>query len=156
MNVYKIDAVNYFNKIENATNTNVITEKKEVQIKEAMHQLINKYNIKERNIISLGSQHGYEEMWFYRNYNRITLSDISTNAILLQSIKEINTNNLIDFIIGDCYDLPSLNRKWNVVFASCLPVPLILDDISFSNRFLKLINEILSDKGLFIVQQNSL
>jgi len=92
----------------------------EGMIEATIRQLVTKYEIKNKNIFSIGSGLAFEEYWFYKFGNNLVLLDIDEPKILEKvCIDSMNSNGNITYIIDDVYNFDNYDvRKFDVVYVS--------------------------------------
>jgi len=121
--------------------------------KEAMLELIGKYDLKNKKILSIGALFGFEEYYFSLNECVLTLIDKDQYAMRhLKTLKPSNTPTLT-YIFGDLRDL-ILEDEWDVIYVSCLPGAVLWEnDQRISNALMKYICN-MKEGGLFICKSN--
>lgn len=180
-NLYHVDYEGYYNGL----NDDVYFSSNKIKVKEAMNQLIQRYNIFEKEVLSIGSSFGFEKYWFYKNRCGLTLVDIDESNNIKPYISKIplsNDENNLKFYLGDAYEfIKCANQKYDICYYSGFTVDelrrgeiqrknifkIILSRLgvrvnkwpSNENIFCELVleinNNLLKEGGLFIVQSYS-
>jgi len=70
--IFEINCEKYYNGY--FSDKNFELDKKKVEI--PMQQLISHFEIKNKQVLSIGAWKGHEEYWFYKNGCKLTLVDI--------------------------------------------------------------------------------
>ena len=84
----------------------------------AVGQLVRRYGIRNKSILSLGSRFGREEYWFSRFANRLTLIDVDEkNAVQIEPMLKAAAAGPMRYIIGDAARVP-LSAPFDVLFLS--------------------------------------
>lgn len=76
-------------------------------VEKPIGQLIDKYAIRGKRILSIGSWTGHEEYWFWKAGNQLVLADLDGGNVIeayLQSLPEKKDDGLV-YIIGDAFGL---------------------------------------------------
>ncbi len=152
MVIYKLDGKKYFERliVLESTDTRTIEE-----VKSSMNQLITRFNLQGKSVISIGTKYGHEEYWLYKVGCTLTLLDNGFNVLLKESVKETKDtdNKDLTYIIGDIHDVvKGKTEKYDVIYTSGLPDPVLWDgENGFSDVMFECIEKFL-DKGLFICQ----
>ena len=116
---YLINIQSYYSN----TNNNIIGQdkgfvsKKNILLTEkAMKGLIERYSIKNKSILSLGSGEAFEEYWFYQYGCNLVLNDIDSSGKIeahLQSIKHKDIKNSLTYYICDALEMIEDNYDSN-------------------------------------------
>lgn len=106
--------------------------------REPMNQLIEKYNLKSKKILSIGSAAGFEEYWFYKNDCTLTLLDYDEGNILESYLKKIPTKeneDVLTYIIDDANNFRKyLTEKFDAIYFSGF-TPNILANRSIYQKY---------------------
>lgn len=90
--------------------------------KEPMNQLISRFNINSKTVLSVGSGLAFEEFWFYKSNCKLTLIDLDQHGSFSNELKKIlhtKSNNTLRYITDDANNLKEyLDEKFNVVYFS--------------------------------------
>lgn len=87
------------------------------RIREAVDQLVRRYGLKDKPILSLGSRFGREEYWLAKlGGNRLTLVDIDEQNDLQPILQKAESGDL-RYFIGDAAHLPD-DEQFDVLFLS--------------------------------------
>lgn len=117
-----------------------------------MNQVINRFDLSGKSILSIGAGLGYEEYWFYKAQCKLTLLDIGYNHILRQT-KEEEEPSLI-YIVGDIYEVvKEFEDNYDLLYIAGMHRDMIYNKnkTGFSDLIFECIERFL-DKGLFICQ----
>lgn len=113
---FELDAETYFERVLPA-------EQRDVQ-KEAMEQIIERYRLRGRSVLSLGPGLGMQEYWLHKAGCRITCLDIDehnslTSAFDLALAGEPPPNRPLTYYLGDISDVqPTLPEGFETLFVS--------------------------------------
>ncbi len=113
MTIYQVDADSYFKNLEqylkdfsdpkmgySHSNSRKVCE-------DTMNQLIKKYKITNKDILSIGSNFGHEEYWFHKNGCTLTFVDIDEGDYIenyLKTIPNPTKKDQLTFFLGDAFD----------------------------------------------------
>jgi len=90
--------------------------------RESVNQLIEKYNIKSKKILSIGAASGFEEYWFYKNGCQLTFLDYDESNFLESYLKKIpimENEDMLTYIIDDAKNYKKyINEKFDVIYFS--------------------------------------
>lgn len=87
------------------------------RIREAVDQLVRRYGLKNKSILSLGSRFGREEYWLAKlGENRLMLVDIDEQGDLQPILRKAEPGEL-KYFIGDAAQLPG-DEQFDVLFLS--------------------------------------
>lgn len=84
-----------------------VSQKDTTVVREAMEQLIAKYELSDKNVIAIAPGLGIEEYWFYKNGCQLTFVDIDQYGSiesLLQTLPSETAKGNLAYYIGDAYD----------------------------------------------------
>lgn len=149
MKEYKLDKEDYFKNV-------LILKSKEISLVEkAMTQLIKRYNLKNKSVLSIATALGCEEYWFYKARCSLTLLDKGVNSYLQHFLNDIMEGDDLIYILGDIVD-NDFEGEYDIIYTAGLP-PLLLfeDNLVFSKVIIKFLDNI-RDGGLFICQSYAL
>jgi len=75
-------------------------------VKVPIQQLVQKYQIKNKKILSIGPAVGSEEYWFWDNGNSLTFIDIDQGNVIEPFLKVLpqKTSDCLTYYIGNAYD----------------------------------------------------
>lgn len=113
MRSYKID----YEEFSSAFNL----EKQSEKAKESMNELIDRFNIKSKNVLSIAAGEAFEEFFFYKNKCKLTIIDIDYNGLIRKKLEKMQKKPDSDFryIIDDVNNFNEyLNEKFNVIYIS--------------------------------------
>lgn len=93
-------------------------------VKETMNQLINKFDLKNKDILAVAPGIGIEEYWFYRSGSHLTFVDIDLQGTLEPFLKQISltspSSGLI-YYIGDAGEYLTISDStFDVLYISSL------------------------------------
>lgn len=147
-----------------------LTEILENDYKKCIGQIIERYNIKNKKILSIGPGIGNEEYYFSID-NELTMVDIDEQNSLIkllsdnyENIKYENDENIMFFILDDiCNQINPettlINTKMDVIYISSLTIDIIGKNERYLNTgelfipvYKNLIDTHLKENGLFIQQ----
>ena len=151
MNVYKVDYNDFFSlKHDAELRSNWLRFNKLCE--QPMAELISRYNLRSKRVLSIGASYGHEEYWLYQNRCELTFVDIDEGKKIETYLKQIavsgnaqNSDRLLTYAIGDARDYGAENeKKFDVCyFSSFTPNELRNADVyskipkSFANRALR-------------------
>ena len=118
---YRIDYEEFFSYLHDPTQKELFEKLKEL-CREPMNQLIKKYNLHSKKVLSIGPGAAFEEYWFYKNGCQLTLLDIDESKSIepiLKKIEQTEEGNFLKYIIDDANNYKKyLNEKYDVVYFS--------------------------------------
>ena len=117
---YRIDYEEFFSYLHDPTQKELFEKLKEL-CREPMNQLIKKYNLHSKKVLSIGPGHAFEEYWFWKNGGSLTF--ISDQEIFSNSkINLEKQNNHLAYIIDDAKNFKKyITEKFDVVYFSSFP-----------------------------------
>ncbi len=151
MRKYEVAAEEYFEKLREDKTPKELGYFFE-DFEKPMNQLIERYNIKNKKVLSIGGLFGHEEYYFSINGCNITIVD--ENYYAMKYLDELDTseNPNLTYIIGNIQEvLKEEANTYDVIYLSGFPQELQWNDKGFSDLILNCINTFL-DKGVFICQ----
>lgn len=88
-------------------------------VKEPIAQLISKFNVHNRRIVSIGSSTAYEEYWMWRAGNELVLLDLDDGDTIERYLRTLppGDGNCLDYYIGDAFTFDSAD-KFDVLYLS--------------------------------------
>jgi len=118
--IYRIDYEEFFSCLHNPTQKESFEKHKEL-CREPMNQLIKKYNLHSKKVLSIGPGLAFEEYWFFKNGGSLTF--ISDQEIFSNSkINLEKQNNHLAYIIDDAKNFKNyLTDTFDVVYFSSFP-----------------------------------
>jgi hypothetical protein len=84
-------------------------------------ELMQRLNIQDMDILSVGSGEGHEEFWFGKHGNRLTLLDANPDfATRLAPLSECRSETTLDFVVADIQDYLKSPRQFDFCYISSL------------------------------------
>lgn len=107
-----------------------------------MQQLISHFEIKNKQVLSIGSGRGHEEYWFYKNGCELTFVDIDESKTIepyvetIKKAEKIPKGPKLTYILGDAYEaVEILEKKYDICyFSSFTPDEIYRRDIKNAYR----------------------
>ena len=91
-------------------------------VKVPIQQLVQKYQVKNKKILSIGPAVGSEEYWFWENGNLLTFIDIDQGSVIEPFLKVLpqKTSDCLTYYIGNAYDYGDNKtcERFNIVYCS--------------------------------------
>lgn len=150
MKKYEVNAKEYFEKLREDETPKELGYFFE-DFEKPMNQLIERYDIKNKRVLSIGGLFGHEEYYFSINGCNITIVDKNIYATKHLEVLKPSENPTLTYIVGDIQEVIKKGNKFDVIYLSGLPEELQWNDNGFSELILECINTFL-DEGLFICQ----
>lgn len=123
--VYIVKSNDFFNLIEQSDipDGGEFFKNNKALVRDPIQQLTERYNIKGKSILSVGTFFGFEEYWFVQNKNNLVCIDIDEKDQIEPILKNVESSsrseNSIDYFIGDAEEYLKLNEaKFNIVYIS--------------------------------------
>jgi len=156
MKKYEVDANSYYEKLREDKIPSELGYSFECY-EDTTNQLINKFNLRNKKVLSLASLFGFEEYFFYINGCTLTLVDKNSSiSRYFEGVKH-SDNPTLTYIIAYIEDLTYhyLNDEWDILLMDGFPPDILFkNDLVFSELALKFIDN-LKKGGLFICENYS-
>ena len=164
MTIYHLNAKDYFDNLFDERFDEYSRPYYEyTRYENAMTQLIEKYNLQNKMILSIGSGYGVEEYWFYKTGSSLFLVDIDEQTAIERNLKKLPLNDIqestLTYFIEDAnvYLQKYSERKFDAIFFSSFTLDeqrrgKIKDDYAINkNRtvFSRIKNKIISDNNIW-------
>jgi len=115
MTIYKVSCAEYYKGLEQ----NFSFTRDRDKVKKTMIQLIDKYNIKNKSVLSVGPGTGYEEYWFNENNCQLTFIDIDETKSIEPYLKTVPDGKGLTYYIGDARQyLKEVEGKYDILYLS--------------------------------------
>lgn len=115
MTIYKVSCAEYYKGLEQ----NFSFTRDRDKVKKAMIQLIDKYNIKNKSVLSVGPGLGYEEYWFNENNCQLTFIDIDETKSIEPYLKTVPDGEGLTYILEDAREaIEILGKKYDICYFS--------------------------------------
>ena len=115
MSLFEVDGEDFFSMFEGSQDLFDLSE-------ESMNQIINRFDIKSKTILSVGSGRAFEEFWFYKNNCKLTLVDLDEHDSFKKKLEKIpNTESVetLRYITDDANNLKKYtDEKFKIVYFS--------------------------------------
>jgi hypothetical protein len=101
--LYKFSHLEYFTGYK----TDQSFERDRKKVRDAVNQLIARYNIRDKQVLSIGPGMGYEEYWFYESKCQLRLVDFDETKTIepyLNTLKPSDNSHCMKYFIGDAKD----------------------------------------------------
>lgn len=100
-------------------------EEHALNVKETMEQLIAKYDLRNKEVLSIGPGLGMEEYWLYKQGCQLTFVDIDQHGTIetyLQRLPASTAGQKLMYYLGDAYDYlkSCCEHKFDVLYTSSL------------------------------------
>ncbi|NND86935.1 MAG: hypothetical protein HKM23_06405 [Nitrosopumilus sp.] len=114
MNSFEVDCEKFFS---------IFDIQKYIELaNEPINELINRFNINAKTVLSIGAGSAFEEFWFYKNNCKLTIIDLDEQKVLKSQLEKIcstKSNSTLRYITDDASNFKEyLNEKFNVVYIS--------------------------------------
>lgn len=106
MQKYIVDYEDYYRNVELFSSRTGISYNFD-NVKDTIGQLVEKYMLHNRNVLSIGPAFGCEEYWMYKNGCKLTLVDIDERGQIepiLKTLLPASKHDGLTYYIGDAYD----------------------------------------------------
>jgi hypothetical protein len=94
------------------------------QVKPTMSQLIERYEIRQKSVLSIGSSWGWEEYWLFQYRNSLHFVDIDEGKSIESYLRTLSTarnDDQLTFFVGDASEyIGQCQERYDVVYISSL------------------------------------
>lgn len=134
--LYKLPYEDYYDGLK----SNDLFEINRTKVEECMNQLISRFKINNKKVLSVGSSYGHEEYWFYKAGYQLTLVDIDESNQIRPYLDSFNKQESTDrkkltYYLGDALDFfDSTHEKFDICyFSGFTPDELRRRDLQYKN-----------------------